>query len=249
MIFSKIKHFLEAPQVRRIAKDHAKITSKLSDSWKDPNIPGLQWKIVQPQIIKFKQGKEVPLFEVFCESIKTCIDFSPNVAPSVLEIGCSSGYHGFVLSQRFPKFKYIGVDFSSKFIEYGKTQFPDLDLQVQDATSLKYPNEHFGIVVSGGVLLHLNDWKLGIKESCRVAQNYVVFHRTPVTQAPTTLFTKMAYGVQMFEWSFNESEFISEVESQGFEQIKELPIDVGKQLTYNTRKPRQFTYVFKKQAI
>ena len=97
LIFSKIKHFLEAPQVRRIAKDHAKITSKLSDSWKDPNIPGLQWKIVQPQIIKFKQGKEVPLFEVFCESIKTCIDFSPNVAPSVLEIGCSSGYHGFVL--------------------------------------------------------------------------------------------------------------------------------------------------------
>ena len=244
MIFPRIKHLFKALFSRRITEDLSKTTTELFDSWKDPNIPNEQWKIVQPQLVKLKQGEYVPLFEVFCLSIKTCLDFKPTVVPSVLEIGCSSGYYGFVLSQRFPEFSYTGVDFSPEFIAFGKSKFPDLELQVQDAISLKFPSEQFGIVVSGCVLLHLDDWKLGIKESCRVAKNYVIFHRTPVTQAPTALFTKKAYGVKMFEWSFNESEFVAEVESHGFRRIDKFQINSHRFFNYKSRKPQQNTYIF-----
>lgn len=82
----------------------------------------------------------------------------------MLKIGCSSGFYVFILSQRFPKFNYTGVDFSLEFIAFGKSSFCDLDLEVQDAIQLNFPSEHFGIVVSGCLLLHLDDWRLGIKE-------------------------------------------------------------------------------------
>ena len=248
MIFARIKNILLAQQGKKIAKDRSKTITELSDSWRDPKIPKEQWKIVHPQLFDFERGKKVDLFEVFCESVKTCLDVLPIITPTLLEIGCSSGYYGFVLQQRSPKISYIGIDFSQEFITFGKSQFPNLDLQVQDATLLHFPSNHFGIVVSGCVLLHLTDWKLGIKESCRVAQNCVVFHRTPVTRAPTTLFTKKAYGVKVFEWSFNEHELVSEVESHGFKHLKTLSIGLNFRTTDNPRKPKQFTYVFIKNV-
>lgn len=249
MIFPRIKQLYKALLSRRIPSNPSETTTELSNSWKNPVIPNEQWKIVQPQLVKLKQGKDIPLFKVFCKSITTCLDFSPDVKASVLEVGCSSGYYGFVLSQRFPKLHYIGVDFAPEFIAFGTSKFPDLDLRVQDANSLKFPSEHFGIVVSGSVLLHLEDWKLGIKESCRVAQNYVIFHRTPVTQAPTALFTKKAYGVKIFEWSFNESEFIAEVRSYGFKQIDKFQINSHKFFNQKSRKPKQNTYIFVRSKI
>ena len=246
MIFTKIKNFLLTPQVKKPSLNHTKTITKLSKSWLDQKIPEKQWRVVHPQLLDFKLGKKVELFEIFCNSIKTCLNFLPNATPTLLEIGCSSGYHGFVLSQRFPEFKYTGVDFSPEVIAFGKSQFPGLELQVQNATSLNFPGEHFGVVISGCVLLHLDDWKLGIKESCRIAQNCVIFHRTPVTRAPTALFTKKAYGVNMFEWSFNESEFVSEVESHGFRQVDKFPINPDGLITYKFRKSQQNTYVFVK---
>jgi ubiquinone/menaquinone biosynthesis C-methylase UbiE len=162
---------------------------------------------------------------------------------SVLEIGCSSGYYGKVLARVQPELNYVGLDYSQNFIDFGKSKFPDLQLFIGDTRDIHYKNRSFGIVVSGGVLLHVYEWELGIKESCRVADSYMILHRTPVSISKTKLFTKSAYGTAMIEWMFNESELIECVKNNGFQLVQKWPVYQG---TSISELPSQFTYVFRR---
>lgn len=238
---------LQLIKKNRVSVPAAEATKKLfelADSWKHPGIPEQQWEVVSTQISKFSHDGQVELFEVLCNSVVICLEQLKDTSTNLLEIGCASGYNGAVLQKRFPELSYTGVDFSKELISFGKSKFQHLDLQVQDATHLDFPNGHFEIVVSGGVPQHIADWKSGIKESCRVARKYLIFHRTPITWWATKLFTKTAYDVTMFEWSFNEKEFIAEVESHGFSRTETLKI--GSRIIDRWSRRLQVTYVFSK---
>jgi hypothetical protein len=96
------------------------------------------------------------------------------------------------------------------------------------------------------VLLHVFEWRQGVAESARVANDLLILHRMPVSSAKTVLFTKNAYGVKMIEWTFNEDELIAEVISQGFRLINSLPVYPGQEITSDSSLPIQFTYLFER---
>ena len=221
--------------------------NRYSTAWKSENIPLRQWEIVEQQLEKFDSGVISPEFQVFIESLKDAISVNPSrPLQSLLELGCSSGYYGKVLEKVFPNMSYTGLDYSLPFIEFGKERFPQLELGVADTTNLPFSDRVFDCVVSGSVLLHVYDWQIGIKETCRVASTFVLIHRTPVSKAQTTLFTKIAYGQKMIEWTFNDDELIDEVQKHGFKLMNLRPVYGDEEVRSSASSPVQFTYLFER---
>lgn len=233
-----------APPFKTVAENHKILSDNLSQSWKSKSLPARQWRLVESQLVDFGKGSPCQEFLIFLKAIDACRDALANSPRSLLEIGCSSGYYGHVLKSKFPDINYTGVDYSESFINFGKLKYPDFDLRVGDTTNLIFKDQEFDIVVSGCVLLHVYDWKLGVQEACRVANNFVIFHRTPVTSSTTTLFKKWGYLKQMFEWAFNEQEFVSMVNSSGFKKLQSWTIHDDIKLGTDPKKPVPITYLF-----
>lgn len=188
----------------RIARDDlGRVTAELDGAWRDPGIPEAQLQIVDEELARLGRGERVPVYDVFLDLLARI----PGIgSKSLLEVGCASGYYATVLQSRWNT-TYAGCDFSSAFVDLARRRTPGLDFQVQDATRLSYAPKSFDVVVSGCCILHILDYAAAIRESARVAREYVLFHRTPVLHvSETTYYRKRAYGVECIEVHFNETE-------------------------------------------
>ena len=230
----------------RSIKHFEGVSKKYSGAWLSRKIPLEQWRLAEVQLKKFESGEFIAEFDVFSAAIEHAVSLGSITSKSVLEIGCSSGYYGKVLAKAQPELNYVGLDYSQSFIDLGKSKFPDLQLFVGDTRDIRYKNRSFGIVVSGSVLLHVYEWELGISESCRVADSYLILHRTPVSTSKTKLFTKNAYGTTMIQWTFNESELINCTRNNGFQLVQKWPVYHGVSMSESAEFPSQFTYMFRR---
>ena len=245
-ILRSIFNLVKNHDLKRVASPEKK-AKKHSGAWLSKKIPLEQWGLAEVQLKRFEASEPVAEFDVFNLAIEQALKIHPDMNTSVLEIGCASGYYGRVLAKAQPQMSYVGIDYSKSFIDLGKSQFPDLQLYVGDTRDLSFTDKSFGMVVSGGVLLHVYEWKTGLQESCRVADDCLILHRTPVSESKTELFTKIAYGKKMIQWTFNESELIGSVEKYGFQLIEKWPVYQGENLSKSAELPSQFTYLFLRQ--
>jgi len=239
-LISQLKSRSARCKIRR----HQSAVDKYSDAWRAEAVPQLQWEIAGPQLDRYQSGESVSEFDTFVEAVRFAERKATRTFSSLLEIGCSSGYYGEVLGISHPHLVYTGIDYSEHFVKLGIKNFPKLDLRLGNITSLDLPDESYDVVVAGGVLLHVFQWQLGLSETCRVARDVVIIHRTPVWRAPTTLYRKVAYDQEMIEWTFNESELISEVHNLGFTLGQSWPIYAGSRLRTISNQPTPFSYLF-----
>lgn len=76
---------------------------------------------------------------------------------NVLEIGCANGSRLSLINKKFNS-KCTGVDVSTKAILEGKKKFSYIDLHVESADNLNFPDESFDLVIIG-FCLYLCDRK------------------------------------------------------------------------------------------
>ncbi len=188
-------------------------------AWHHPSIPAQQRALVQSELESMYKGRPPRVFQGLATAL------TPWLRPGekLLEVGCASGYYfealEYLMKQRID---YTGVDFSEPLIAMAK-DFYGLDARpsaakfvVADGSRLPFADNSVEVVVSGCVLLHVEDWRGQLREAARVASRAVVLHRTPVKrQGPTTLMLKRAYGVETFEYAFSEAELLSACRSFG----------------------------------
>jgi ubiquinone/menaquinone biosynthesis C-methylase UbiE len=109
---------------------------------------------------------------------------------------------------------------------------------------LRFEDSGFPIVVSSGVLLHVQNYAGHIAEAARVASDIVVLHRTPMYRAaPTAYFKKRAYGVETFELRFNEGELARLCGQAGLEYLARYEYDAQ-----DGRDSFDATYVLRKKT-
>lgn len=196
---------------------------RLRGAWQDSDLPARQRALVDQQIAAYRQGGDVPVFDVFVRSLRGAGESDRR--QSLLEIGCSSGYYSEVIKIAELPVDYTGCDYSSAFIDMARRHYPDLRFDVEDATALRYGDGGFDIAVSGCCLLHIPEYEKAISETARVARSLVVFHRTPLLMdAPTTYFTKKAYGVESVEIHFNEVEFLALLDRYGLKVVETIEL-------------------------
>ncbi|MBI3790825.1 MAG: class I SAM-dependent methyltransferase, partial [Gemmatimonadetes bacterium] len=175
----------------------------------------------------YRAGEANPAWDALVALLRPLVASMPGGRPRLLEVGCSSGYHGEVFALRQLAVAYAGCDYSSAFVTMARETYPEVPFEVADATALPFPDGSADILLSGCCLLHIPDYEAAIRESARVAARYVVFHRTPVLhRAPTTYYRKLAYDVETVEIHFNEAELVGLFARHGLRLIGIETLDV-----------------------
>jgi ubiquinone/menaquinone biosynthesis C-methylase UbiE len=220
--------------------------ARLRNSWMNIALPQRQRELVDKQLIRYRSGARIDVFDVFADSLRFLPSFEK--CASLLEVGCSSGFYSEVIEIAGLPIKYSGCDYSEAFIRLAKERYPLIDFAVEDATNLNYPDANFDIVVSGCCLLHIPEYTKGIKETARVAYNYAIFHRTPVVWGqPEQWYRKQAYGIETVEIHFNEAEFLALLVNNGLELIATYTLSEEHHDTSWTRGHATRTYVCRKR--
>lgn len=176
----------------------------------------MQLALVKQALSDQVGGKKFELFEVINGLIKIIY----NKKYSVLEIGCSSGYHNEVFKIAGLDLEYEGCDYSKEFIKLAKKMYPKIKFKICDARKLTYGNKSFDIALLDGVLLHIKNWKNALSEACRVSKKYLLIHRQPILHSNKTIYLlKKGYGIKMFEVQINEEELVNELRKNAFAVI------------------------------
>jgi len=89
----------------------------------------------------------------------------------ILDIGCGKGFQLYELTQLMPGVEVYGIDVSSYAIENAKEEIKD-HLQVGNANSLPFPDDHFDFVFSINTLHNLHNYDLdnALREMERVGK-------------------------------------------------------------------------------
>lgn len=196
------------------------IDEVLLKGWKNPLVSSRQRELTEQQLQQMYKGSVNLLFRI----LEKCIRESYSEDSIILEIGCSTGYYYEILNHLLDtKIEYTGVDFSEEMIKSARYYYPNTNFVLADGANLPFEDKQFSIVISGSILLHNWNYEQHIKETCRVAKNRVIIHRTPICKKNKTLLQKkQAYGIDVLEVRFNESELIGLFEAEGFELIKTI---------------------------
>lgn len=216
---------IESVDLSRISDGHAsidreQITPDMTTAWQHESIPLKQRALVQRQLSKMYRGEvEVP-FQVLANTLEELVADGD----AILEIGCASGYYYEVLEYLLNRrLGYAGVDYSEPLIRMAKDYYPKADFYVADGAHLPFASRSFPIVISSGVLLHVPNYHEHILETTRVADKFIVAHRTPICRiAETSYQKKFAYGVETVELVFNERELLAIFEAHGFALVQTM---------------------------
>ena len=219
---------------------------RLRHSWRDASLPQRQRKLVDQQLLQYRSGDRIDVFDIFVKSIRNL----PNLGlpATLLEVGCSSGFYSEVVEISGLPIKYSGCDYSDAFIRLARERHPSIDFAVEDATAMDYAVSSFDIVVSGSCLLHIPEYIKGIEEAARVTRRYAIFHRTRVVWGqPEQWYRKNAYGVETVEIHFNEPDFLDLLAKQGLELIATYTLSEESADAYRTLGHASRTYVCRKK--
>lgn len=194
------------------------ITEDLLVGWKDPSMPISQRRLTEQQLKEMYDGKVNPLFSI----LEKCVKESYKPEMNLLEIGCATGYYYEILNHLLKiKLNYTGVDYSEAMINAAKTFYPNINFVCANGENLPFKNREFSIVVSGSILLHTLNFSEHIGETCRVAKDRVIVHRSQLCKTrPTYYQRKKAYDVDVIEVRFNENELLNLFEKEGFHLIQ-----------------------------
>ncbi|MCG6201300.1 methyltransferase domain-containing protein [Psychromonas antarctica] len=102
----------------------------------------------------------------FCQNILASIP-PPLGTPRLLDIGCGSG-DSFSAIKDSANWAIDGVDISHEMVKEATQVYPDINVQIANATCLPFPDNTFQAVVSLGTLEYITDYKRALKEAYRV---------------------------------------------------------------------------------
>lgn len=200
--------------------EREQITDGMVTAWQNEEIPCRQRALVQNQLQKMYQGEvEIP-FQVLASTLENVVADDT----ALLEIGCASGYYYEVLEYLLNRrFRYTGVDYSEPLIRMAEDYYPKASFKVADGAHLPFASRSFPIVISSCVLLHVPNYQEHILETARVADKYIVAHRTPVCREGQTSYQKkFAYCIETVELVFNERELLAIFETCGFALLQTM---------------------------
>lgn len=226
--------------------DEARTVAAASGGWFAGRTVERQERAYNGLIEAMKQGRPRIDFTVAAEAVET----TGIANPSLLEVGCGSGYYSQVFMTLLPgRVRYAGVDYSQAMIARARANYPAATFDVGDATRLSHDDGAFDIVFNGVSLLHIVDYPAAIREAARVAARHCIFHTVPVFgDHRTTFLQKYAYGAPVIEIIFDKQELMTICHDAGLRlehQWPGLPYDVHEVTGHHSVME---TYLFSKTA-
>ena len=91
---------------------------------------------------------------------------------SVLDVGCGTAHFGELLRDISPKIKYLGIEYTPKFIDFNKSR--GFNCEFGDARSLSVPDNSYDCVLCLDLVNYFKDYKLILKESIRASKKTII---------------------------------------------------------------------------
>src|SRR5262249_44666091 len=207
------RHILSSTDYRILRDvDEARNATTSSPGWLAARTVARQERAYQGLSEAMKRGEPRLDFSVAAEAVAA----TGLAKPSLLEIGCGSGYYSEVFATLLPNgVAYKGIDYSEPMIARARAQYPATSFEVADATRLPYADQSFDIAFNGVSLMHIVDYAAAITEAARVAR-YCILHTVPVfDDHATTYLRKYAYGAPVVEVVFGKEELMGVCEASG----------------------------------
>ncbi|MEN9935460.1 MAG: hypothetical protein RLZZ387_2039 [Chloroflexota bacterium] len=199
-----------------------------ADGWLVPDVAERQDQAYRPLLREMYAGRPREDFRAAAEAVRA----TGLACPSLLEVGCGSGYYRDVLSHLLAgRLRYAGLDYSAAMTRLAARREPLGRWITGDATALPFPDGSFDIVMNGVSLMHIPGYRAAIAESRRVARSWCVFHTVPLLRGrPTATLSKRAYGEATIEIIFNEQELRELFAQSGLAvayEYESIPYDLG----------------------
>jgi SAM-dependent methyltransferase len=216
------RHILASTDYRILGgAEEAREAQASSPGWLASRTVARQERAYRGLIAAMQRGEPRLDFAVAAEAVAA----TGLAKPSLIEIGCGSGYYSEVFAALLPEgVAYTGIDYSAAMIERARAQYPAVQFEVADATRLPYADARFDIAFNGVSLMHIVDYAAAIREAARVAARYCILHTVPVfDDYSTTWLRKYAYGAPVIEIVFGRGELLSLCEQAGLRPERTWP--------------------------
>ena len=126
---------------------------------------------------------------------------NPKENQDYLEVGCGNGHTCKYLSRKY-HLKVTGTEVDPEMIQFAKENIddiPSIRFLEMDATKMPFEDNEFDIVLSFGVLHHINAWEKALEEIGRVLkpQGFLIFGDIAYSRFTTRIFRPIvkSYGV------------------------------------------------------
>jgi len=189
----------------------------LKESWRAPGVPQKQYEAIWQERAYLANGEyyKIAPYNTFIEACKTIDQRELGVEMDILDAGASSAYYSQVLQQGgFGSWGYTAMDYSPAFKDMAKKLYPWVHFDLGDMTDFPYADKTFKIVTINITNLHIEDWQKALDETFRVARFYVIIHRIPLWDYPTSMFEEEAYGVKIIHTMYNREDFARYIASK-----------------------------------
>jgi SAM-dependent methyltransferase len=216
------RHILTSTDYRVLGSaEEARNAQASSPGWLAARTVARQERAYRGLIAAMRRGEPRLDFSVAAEAVAA----TGLSKPSLVEIGCGSGYYSEVFATLLPGgVAYTGIDYSQAMIARARAQYPAGRFEVADATRLPHPDARFDIAFNGVSLMHIVDYPAAIGEAARVASRYCILHTVPVfDDHRTTYLRKYAYGAPVVEVVFNRDELTLLCERSGLHLERTWP--------------------------
>jgi SAM-dependent methyltransferase len=237
------RHILTSTDYRVLSGvDEARNAMASSGGWLAARTVERQERAYQSLIAAMKAGEPRLDFRTAAEAVAA----TGIAGPSLLEVGCGSGYYSEVFTYLVPGgVYYTGIDYSDAMIARARASYPSTAFEVADATRLPYSDKAFDIAFNGVSLMHIIEYQAAIREIARVTGRYCIFHSVPVfDDYQTTYLRKYAYGAPVVEVVFGKRELMTLCKAAGLRLEHKwpgIPYDV---FDVTGHRSRCVTYLF-----
>jgi len=219
----------------------------LSQNYAVPAIAARQRELVDQQLLAMHEGLAPQHFTTIGTVLNriSAADMPIN-RHALLDVGCGSAYYSEIMGYFAPSMiDYTGCDYNPGMVAMAQERYPGLPIVQVDARDLKdFETGQFDIVLSSALIIHVREWQVVIKELARVANEWLILHRTWVHTdgTPTTREVRDAYGQQVWYQTFNDAMLIEAMYKLGFDLIDNYPTGEG------IRRGQVLTYLFRKRT-
>lgn len=147
----------------------------------------------------------------------------------ILDLGCSAGAASAAYADRFPNAEVHAIDIGAGMLRYAHARAEALDVAVHfsqmDAADLKYPDDHFDLVVSHNMLHEIGADKRrrAMAEALRVVRpgGLVIFQDVDTRFAPSDVHRveknwDTRFNGEIFWQTYTESDLEADMLSAGF---------------------------------
>ena len=218
----------------------------IGQRYADPSIAAKQRALVDRQLAAMKDGLAPEHFAVVGMVLNRIRRDEGREQLTLLDAGCGSAYYSEVIDYFEPgMIDYTGCDYNPGMVALAKERYPNLPIYECDLRNLNQFNDgQFDIVLSGAAIIHIREWRKVVRELCRVADKWLILHRTwvHVDGTPTMREMRDAYGQQVWYHTFNEAELVKQVRDLDFDLLDRYPTGEG------IKHGRVLTYLFRRLA-